>query len=199
MNPPSIPHPAEALILAKVAPAVLERVRQVRVMAFDVDGVLTDGGLWYGEQGEVMKCFNSLDGHGLRLMRESGITVALVTGREGPIVARRAAELGIAVVRQGVRDKAQAVADLAQEHGHTLAEVGYMGDDLIDLVAMQRVGFAASVPNAPSYVSAVAHWVSSLPGGSGAVRECCDLILAAQGRLGTFFTPNALLMSGALQ
>ena len=66
MNPPSIPHPAEALILAKVAPAVLDRVRQVRVMAFDVDGVLTDGGLWYGEQGEVMKCFNSLDGHGLR-------------------------------------------------------------------------------------------------------------------------------------
>jgi 3-deoxy-D-manno-octulosonate 8-phosphate phosphatase (KDO 8-P phosphatase) len=199
MNPPSIPHPVEALILAKVAPAVLDRARQVRVMAFDVDGVLTDGGLWYGEHGEVMKCFNSLDGHGLSLMRESGITVALITGREGPIVARRAAELGIPLVRQGVRDKAQAVADLAQEHGYTLAEVGYMGDDLIDLGALQRVGFAASVPNAPTYVSQVAHWVSSQPGGSGAVRECCDLILAAQGRLSAFFTPNALLMSGAMQ
>jgi 3-deoxy-D-manno-octulosonate 8-phosphate phosphatase (KDO 8-P phosphatase) len=196
---PSTPHPAEALILAKVSPSVLERARQVRVMAFDVDGVLTDGGLWYGEHGEVMKCFNSLDGHGLRLMRESGITVALITGREGPIVARRAAELGIPLVRQGVRDKAQAIAELAQEHGHTLAEVGYMGDDLIDLSALQRVGFAASVPNAPVYVSQVAHWVSSQPGGSGAVRECCDLILAAQGRLSTFFTPNALLMSGAMQ
>lgn len=199
MNSASTPHPAEALILAKVTSSVLERVRQVRVMAFDVDGVLTDGCLWYGEHGEVMKCFNSLDGHGLRLMRESGITVALITGREGPIVARRAAELGIALVRQGVRDKAQAIAELAQEHGHTLAEVGYMGDDLIDLGALQRVGFAASVPNAPVYVSQVAHWVSSQPGGAGAVRECCDLILASQGRLSTFFTPNALLMSGAMQ
>lgn len=195
----SIAHPAEALILAKVTPAVVERVRNVRIMAFDVDGVLTDGGLWYGEHGEQLKCFNVLDGHGLRLMRESGITVALITGREGPILARRAAELGIALVQQGIRDKAQAIAALAQEQGCPLSEVGFMGDDIIDLAALQRVGFAASVPNAPAYVSQVAHWVASRPGGSGAVRECCDLILAAQGRLSAFFNPGAKLVGGVIQ
>src|SRR3546814_984951 len=100
-------------------------------MAFDVDGVLTDGSLWYGEQGELMKRFNALDGHGLRLMRESGIAVALITGRSGAIVDRRAAELGIALVRQGVRDKARVIAELAQEQGCSLAETGYMGDDKI--------------------------------------------------------------------
>ncbi|MGB3289851.1 MAG: HAD hydrolase family protein [Burkholderiaceae bacterium] len=199
MNLPHVSHPAEALILARIAPAVVERARQVRLMAFDVDGVLTDGRLWYGEHGEIAKGFHALDGHGLRLLKESGIPVALVTGREGPIVARRAAELGIALVRQGVRDKAAAIAALAQEQGCTLSQVGYMGDDIIDLAALQRVGFAASVPNAPAYVSQVAHWVASLPGGSGAVRECCDLILASQGKLGAFFNPAAARMSGAIQ
>lgn len=199
MKSPSIAHPAEALILAKVTPTAVERARNVRVMAFDVDGVLTDGGLWYGEHGEQLKCFNALDGHGLRLMRESGITVALITGREGPILARRAAELGIALVQQGIRDKAQAIAALAQEQGCSLSEVGFMGDDIIDLAALQRVGFAASVPNAPAYVSQVAHWVASRPGGSGAVRECCDLILAAQGRLSAFFNPGATLVGGVIQ
>ncbi|RTZ43118.1 phenylphosphate carboxylase subunit delta [Candidimonas sp. SYP-B2681] len=199
MNLPTIAHPVEALILAKLSPSVIERARQVRIMAFDVDGVLTDGKLWYGENGELMKCFNSLDGHGLRLMSESGITVALITGREGPILARRAAELGIAIVHQGIRDKSQAISALAQEHGCSLSEVGYMGDDIIDLSALQRVGFAASVPNAPAYISQVAHWTSSKPGGSGAVRECCDVILAAQGRLSVFFTQSAKLMSGVIQ
>jgi 3-deoxy-D-manno-octulosonate 8-phosphate phosphatase (KDO 8-P phosphatase) len=199
MNLTQISHPVEALVLAKVAPAVFERVRQLRLMTFDVDGVLTDGKLWYGENGEIMKGFNVLDGHGLVLMRESGITVALITGREGPIVARRAAELGISIVQQGVRDKAAAIVALAQEQGCSLAEVGYMGDDIIDLAALQKVGFAASVPNAPPYISQAAHWVSSKPGGCGAVRECCDLILAAQGRLGAFFTPQASRFTGAIQ
>jgi 3-deoxy-D-manno-octulosonate 8-phosphate phosphatase (KDO 8-P phosphatase) len=199
MNLTQISHPVEALVLAKISPAVFDRVRQLRLMIFDVDGVLTDGRLWYGESGEIMKGFNALDGHGLVQMRESGITVALITGREGPIVARRAAELGIAIVQQGVRNKAAAVVALAQEQGCSLAEVGYMGDDIIDLAAMQKVGFAASVPNAPPYISQAAHWVSSKPGGSGAVRECCDLILAAQGRLGAFFTSQASRLSGAIQ
>lgn len=193
------PHPVEAQILAKASAPVIERARQLRVMAFDVDGVLTDGRLWYGEHGEVAKGFHVLDGHGLRLMRESGITVALITGREGAIVARRAAELGIALVYQGVRDKAQTIATLAQENNCSLHEIGYMGDDIIDLSAMQRVGFAASVPNAPAYVSQIAHWVSTRAGGSGAVRECCDLILAAQGRLGAFFSPQARPLTGNIQ
>lgn len=195
----TISHPAEALVLAKIAPAVIERARQVRLMAFDIDGVLTDGSLWYGENGEIIKGFHSLDGYGLQLMRENGIIVALITGRHGPIVARRAADLGISAVLQGVRDKVQALAAMAQEHGCSMAQTGYMGDDIIDLAALQRVGFAASVPNAPMYIAQAAHWVASRPGGSGAVRECCDLILAAQGRLGASFTSNALTRSAAIQ
>ena len=114
-----------------------------------------------------------------------------MTGRSGPIVARRAAELGIAEVMQGVRDKGAALAELAQRAGVQLNQAGYMGDDIIDLPAMQRAGFAATVPNAPGYVSQAAHWVASVPGGSGAVRECCDLLLAAQGRLGGFLPRRA--------
>lgn len=201
MNPDDISpaHPAEALILARTTSAVIERARQVRLMAFDVDGVLTDGSLWYGEHGETIKRFNALDGHGLRLMREGGIAIALVTGREGPIVARRAADLGIALVSQGVRDKVEAVTELAQNEGLTLDQVGFMGDDLLDLAILQRVGFAAVVPNAPPYIAQAAHWVSSREGGSGAARECCDLILAAQGRLKHFFSPNALILGGIAQ
>ena len=196
----SIPsHPVEALILARLAPGVVERARDVRLMAFDVDGVLTDGSLWYGEHGEVMKRFCALDGHGLKLLRDSGVSVALITGREGPIVARRAAELGIDLVQQGVRDKARAIGELIQAQGYDWQHVGYMGDDLIDLAALQRCGFSASVPNAPPYIGQAVHWVSSRAGGEGAVRECCDLILAAKGRLSTYFGTNAHVLAGAPQ
>lgn len=187
------------MILAKVNPVVVERLRPLRLMAFDVDGVLTDGRLWYSAQGEQLKAFHVLDGHGLKLLMESGITVALITGRDGDIVGRRAAELGIALMMHDVRDKAAAVQSLAQEHGLDLSEIGYMGDDIIDVPAMQRTGFAASVPNAPVYVTQAAHWVSVTPGGAGAVRECCDLILAAQGKLGTFFSPGSLRLGGTIQ
>lgn len=193
------PHPAEALILTKASAAAVVRARHVQLMAFDVDGILTDGSLWYGENGETVKRFNALDGHGLRLIREGGVAVALVTGREGPIVARRAAELGISLVLQGVRDKAQALSELAQQQGHTLDQVGFMGDDILDLAAMQRVGFAVSVPNAPPYIRQAAHWVTSREGGHGAARECCDLVLAAQGRLRHFFSPNAVILGGVTQ
>ncbi|MBV6273327.1 HAD hydrolase family protein [Alcaligenaceae bacterium CGII-47] len=196
---PGFSHPAEAQILARIAPAIQERARAVKMMVFDVDGVLTDGSLWYGEHGESLKRFNALDGHGLRLMREQGIRVAWVTGRESTITARRAAELGVAPIMQGVRDKAQALETLAQGAGLTLSELGYMGDDNIDLAALQRVAFAASVPNAPFYISQVAHWVSTREGGAGAVRECCDLILAAQGRLAACFNTSPSGLDGALQ
>ena len=200
MNLPRLtPHPAEALVLARIAPAVRERAAAVRLMVFDVDGVLTDGSLYYGETGEMFKRFNALDGHGLRLLIEGGLKVALITGRSGPIASRRAAELGIADVMQGIRDKAAALTELAHRHGIEPTQTGFMGDDIIDLPAMQRVGFAASVPNAPGYVTQAAHWVASLPGGGGAVRECCDLLLASQGRLGAFMTAPGLLGSGAIQ
>ena len=199
MTSNSFPHPADALILAKVSPAVVDRVKRLRLMAFDVDGVLTDGRLWYSAQGEQLKTFHVLDGHGLKLLMESGIDVALITGRDGAIAGRRAAELGIAVVQHGVRDKAQALQALAQERGHDLSEVGYMGDDIIDVHAMRLAGFAACVPDAPAYVAQAAHWVSPSAGGAGAVRDCCDLILAAQGKLSTFLSARNLLSGATIQ
>ena len=197
--PTSITHPAEALVLARITPAVRERAAAVRLMVFDVDGVLTDGSLYYSETGEALKRFHALDGHGLRLLMEGGLKVALMTGRSGPIVARRAAELGISEVMQGVRDKGSALAELAQRSAIQLNQTGYMGDDIIDLPAMQRAGFAASVPNAPGYVGQAAHWIATQPGGGGAVRECCDLLLASQGRLGGFLAAPGLLGPGAIQ
>ncbi|QDQ88278.1 phenylphosphate carboxylase subunit delta [Alcaligenaceae bacterium SJ-26] len=179
-------HPVEAQILARIPENVRERASAVRLMAFDIDGVLTDGRLWYGEHGEITKSFHALDGHGMRMLRECGITVALITGREGPIAARRAAELGIADIHQGVRDKGRVLADLAQKHGLSLEQTGFMGDDLIDLPAFQKAGFTASVSSAPFYITQSVHWISQAAGGDGAARECCDLILAAQGRLGAF-------------
>ncbi|MCM0034904.1 MAG: HAD-IIIA family hydrolase [Burkholderiaceae bacterium] len=193
MNRPNlIPHPAESLVLARTPAALRERLARLKLMIFDVDGVLTDGSLWYGEHGEMLKRFNALDGHGLKMLATSGIKVALVTGREGPIVDRRAAELGLGDVIQNVRDKGAVLTELVARYHLTLEESGFMGDDLIDLPAMQRAGFAASVPDAPAYMTQAAHWVATKSGGKGAVRECCDLILASQGKLGHFFQPGRL-------
>lgn len=194
-------HPVESLLLAPINTETRERLRAIRLMAFDVDGVLTDGRLFYNENGESFKAFHALDGYGLRLLQECGIIVALVTGRVGAIVPRRASELGIDEVHQGIRDKSIVLQDLAQRHGLDMKQIGYMGDDIIDLTAMKRVGFAASVPNAPQYIHQLAHWVSDLEGGYGAARRCCDLILAAQGRLGHYFsqTPPISLITGSPQ
>lgn len=193
MNRPNLPpHPAESLVLARTPAALRERLARLKLMIFDVDGVLTDGSLWYGEQGEMFKRFNALDGHGLKMLATSGIKVALVTGREGPIVDRRAAELGLGDVLQNVRDKGAVLTELVARYHLTFEESGFMGDDLIDLPAMQRAGFAASVPDAPAYMTQAAHWVATKSGGKGAARECCDLILASQGRLGHFFQPGRL-------
>jgi 3-deoxy-D-manno-octulosonate 8-phosphate phosphatase (KDO 8-P phosphatase) len=122
------------------------------------------------------------------MLHESGVQVSFMTGRESAPVARRAAELGISEVQQSVRDKSAAVTALAQRLGVKLDEIGFMGDDIIDLDAMQRVGFAACVSEAPEYVVQAAHWVATRPAGLGAARECCDVILAAQGRLGGYIS-----------
>ena len=185
-------HPADALILSRIPAATRDRLANIRLMVFDIDGVLTDGSLWYGENGEVFKRFNVQDGHGLKMLSTSGIKVALVTGRESSMVDRRAAELGLGDVMQNVRDKGATLATLAARHHLKFDQIGFMGDDLIDLPAMQRAGFAASVPEAPAYIAQAAHWVSTRAGGHGAARECCDLILAAQQRLGQFFQPGLL-------
>lgn len=192
-------HPAEALVLSRLNAEIRERAQSVRLMVFDVDGVLTDGSLYYGENGETLKRFHAQDGHGLRLLQEAGIAIAFITGRSGPILARRAAELGISEVVQGVRDKGAALAEMTQRLGISMNHVGFMGDDIIDLSAMQRANFAATVPHAPVYVAQAAHWISTLSGGNGAARECCDLLLAAKGKLGTFLNSPGLLKSGVIQ
>ncbi|MCQ9328091.1 KdsC family phosphatase [Pelistega suis] len=194
-----IPHPAESLILSKVPETVRQRAENIRLVALDVDGVLTDGSLLYNEAGEQLKRFNALDGHGLKMLKQSGIRVALITGRSGPIVTRRAADLGIALVYQDARNKGQLISTVASENGFTLDQIAYIGDDIIDLQAMQKVGLAVSVPHAPIYIQQAAHWVTSVQGGYGAARELADVILAAQGLLGPFLQGSLLVRGLAIQ
>lgn len=158
-----------------------ERASHVKLMIFDVDGVLTDGGLRYGPDGELFKTFNVLDGHGIKLLQQSGIKVAIISARNSPIVAKRATDLGIAVLMQGVHDKRATFEQVLDEQGLTASDCGFMGDDVIDLPVMTRVAFAASVPNGHPEVRARAHYVSQARGGEGAAREVCDFILRAQG------------------
>ncbi|MBM3388407.1 MAG: 3-deoxy-D-manno-octulosonate 8-phosphate phosphatase [Betaproteobacteria bacterium] len=153
----------------------------VKVCFFDVDGVLTDGSLWIGAEGEVVKAFHALDGHGLKLLAQGGVTPVVITGRDSAAVRRRVADLGLAHAHYGVQDKvaaAQAVlADLKLDWGDSAA----MGDDWPDLPLLQRVGFACVPPGAHTEVRALAHHVTAAPAGMGAVRECCDLLLIAKG------------------
>lgn len=155
--------------------------RRLRLMAFDVDGVMTDGSLYYGADGEVFKVFNSQDGHGLKRLAASGVTLAIITGRNSPMVARRAADLGIAQVIQGREDKGAALAALAGELGVGADECAYMGDDEPDVSALLWAALGFSVANGHASALAVASHVTRAAGGKGAVREVCDLLLAARG------------------
>ena len=161
----------------------LERARRVRLMVFDVDGVLTDGRLWYGPAGEELKVFHSLDGHGLRLLAAGGIGAALLSGRSSSAVARRAAELGIAHVLQGIEDKRAALDALLARLRLDAAAAGYMGDDVVDLPALRRCGLACAPHEAPELVRRHAHYVAAAPAGGGAVREVCEFLMRAQGSL----------------
>lgn len=160
---------------------ILARAATLRLIAFDVDGVFTDGRIYYGADGEMLKAFNTLDGHGIKQLARAGIEVAIITGRRSGIVATRAAELGIQRVHQGVRDKAQALTALLADTGVPLAAVAYMGDDWPDLAVLCRVGLAFAPANAHPDVLARVHHVTAARGGEGAVREACDLILRARG------------------
>jgi 3-deoxy-D-manno-octulosonate 8-phosphate phosphatase (KDO 8-P phosphatase) len=162
---------------------VLERARAVRLMAFDVDGVLTDGALYVTDGGEEIKAFHTLDGLGMKLLQSSGVPVALISGRQSRLVARRAAELGVPHLFQGVDDKLAVLEGLRTRLGIAMTACGYMGDDLPDLPLLTRCGLAATVPEAPEAVRARAHYVSRKAAGRGAVREVCELILAARGAL----------------
>lgn len=166
-----------------------ERAKQVRLMVFDVDGVLTDGRLRYGDEGEVMKAFHVLDGHGIKLLQQSGVNTAIISARQSPIVARRAADLGIGIVLQGIHDKRSAFEALLTKTDLSAQACGFMGDDVIDLPVMTRVVFAASVPNGHAEVRERAHYVAQARGGEGAVREVCDFILRAQGNYAAALAP----------
>jgi 3-deoxy-D-manno-octulosonate 8-phosphate phosphatase (KDO 8-P phosphatase) len=153
--------------------------RHVRALIMDVDGVLTDGGLYYTENGDELKRFDVRDGQGLVLLRQAGILTAIVTGKRTTLVARRADELGIAEVHQGVSDKGATVAALLAHHSVPPAAACYVGDDINDLPALRLVGIAVAVADAVPIVRRTAHYVTRAPGGHGAIREVCDLILAA--------------------
>ncbi len=162
-----------------VAEAMI-RAAQVRLMIFDVDGILTDGSLHFGPDGEMIKTFNVLDGHGIKMLQHSGVATAIISARQSAIVARRAADLGIAHVQQGVHDKRIAFEQLLAQCGLAAPACGFVGDDVIDLPILSRVGFAASVPNGHAEVQARVHYVTHAAGGRGAAREICDFILRAQ-------------------
>lgn len=161
--------------------AVYDRAKVLKLLVLDVDGVLTDGKLYLSDSGEEIKAFNTLDGHGLKMLKASGVDVAIITGRKSRLVEIRAGNLGIAHLYQGVEDKLSAFRELIGKLGLQPQQVAFMGDDLVDLPAMRRAGLALTVPAAPALVKQNAHYVSERSGGEGAVREVCELIMQAHG------------------
>jgi len=159
---------------------VSHRARRVRLLCVDVDGVLTDAGMYYGPDGEVLKKFNTRDGLGLTRVRQVGVAVAIISGEDSAIVHARAAKLKIDNVFSGVSDKLEVVQSLCTRSQYALDEVAYIGDDLNDLAAMECVGLACAVADAAEPVKSAAHYVTQRRGGDGAVRELCELIVAAK-------------------
>lgn len=168
-----------------------ERASRVRLMIFDVDGVLTDGRLYYGAHGEAMKSFDVRDGHGLKLLRAGGIEVAILTARRSEIVTTRMRELGIVHVMQGAADKLAGFEQLRVEIGVSEQHCGYIGDDWPDLPVLSHAGFAATVADACDEAKARAHWIASAPGGRGAVRQVAEFILRSQGKLAALLARHA--------
>ncbi len=164
--------------------AIYAKAKQIRIAVFDVDGVLTDGTLYLAGGGEEIKAFNSLDGHGMKMLRESGVELAIITGRTSRSVELRAKNLGIELLFQGVADKALAFSGLLQARSIEPAAVAYMGDDVVDLPVLMRCGLSLTVPDAPLFVKQHADYVTRAKGGHGAAREACELIMHAQGTLG---------------
>lgn len=157
------------------------RIARIKLLLLDVDGVLTDGRLFFNNQGDEYKAFNTLDGQGIKILQKSGVKVGIITGRTSELVARRARDLGISILVQGREDKWDALQEILQTHPYALDEIAFMGDDWPDLAVMTRVGLALCVANAHSSVAERAHWQSSQRGGEGAVRAACDLLMQIQG------------------
>jgi 3-deoxy-D-manno-octulosonate 8-phosphate phosphatase (KDO 8-P phosphatase) len=164
----------------------LTRAKYIRLAAFDVDGVMTDGGLYLSDSGDEFKRFNSLDGHGLKMLKASGIIPVIITGRTSRCVELRAQNLGVDHLFQGVEDKLDTLRRLLAQLNIKPGSVAFMGDDVVDLPAMQHVGLAITVPDAPQTVRDRAHYVTLRNGGHGAVREACELLMSAQSTLDTY-------------
>jgi len=156
---------------------------KVRLLLLDVDGVLTDGRLYYGNDGEELKAFNIQDGLGIKLLQGNGVKVGIITGRTSKLLERRATELGIDLVIQGREDKMTALAELLEIHSYALDEIAFAGDDLPDLAVIRRVGLGIAVANANHFVAQQARWQTRASGGAGAVREIAEFILRSQNKL----------------
>jgi YrbI family 3-deoxy-D-manno-octulosonate 8-phosphate phosphatase len=166
--------------LSRAEGDIRERAQRVRLLCVDVDGVLTDAGMYYGPDGEVLKKFNTRDGMGLARVREAGVAVAIISGEDSAIVHARAAKLKIDDVFCGASDKLRVVRELCDKHQLALDEVAFIGDDLNDLPALEQVGLACAVADAIDPVVAVAHYVTRRRGGDGAVRDVCELLIEAR-------------------
>ena len=161
--------------------AAVERAAKVKLFIFDVDGVLTDGGLHYGAEGEAFKTFNVQDGLGIKLLQESGVLTGIISARRSPQVTARAKDLAIEFVHQGGHDKLTPFKALLAQLELTEEQVAFIGDDVVDIPILSRVGFAVAVPNARPEVLSRVHHVTQNRGGHGAVREACEFVMRAQG------------------
>ena len=162
---------------------IQKKAANIRLVIFDVDGVLTDGSLYIGDDGQEYKAFHSKDGHGMVMLQQSGVEIAIITGRSSEVVRIRMASLGIQRVYQGKREKLPAYEELKQITGFDDEQIAYVGDDVVDLPVMTRVGLAVTVQDAHALTKQHAHWVTPGNGGRGAAREVCELIMEAQGTL----------------
>ncbi|PIT45255.1 3-deoxy-manno-octulosonate-8-phosphatase KdsC [Snodgrassella alvi] len=165
------------------ATALLQAAQQIRLFIMDVDGVLTDGRIFIRDNGEEIKAFHTLDGHGLKMLHRHGIQTAIITGRDAPSVGIRVQQLGIQHYFKGITDKRSCYCQLLKQLKLSEQQCAYIGDDVVDLPVMKRCGLAVAVPNAHALVLQHADYVTRAPGGAGAVREVCDLLLDAQGFL----------------
>jgi 3-deoxy-D-manno-octulosonate 8-phosphate phosphatase (KDO 8-P phosphatase) len=159
------------------------KAQRIRLAIFDVDGVLTDGALYLGDDGQEYKAFHSKDGHGLRMLQDSGVAVAIITGRVSRVVEHRVHDLGIAHVYQGRREKLPAFEELLAKTGLSPEQIAYVGDDVVDLPVMVRAGLAIAVQDAHPWVKKHAHWITEHRGGRGAARDVCEFLMEAQNTL----------------
>ena len=162
---------------------IIEKAKRIEMVIFDVDGVMTDSSLFIGDDGQEYKAFNSKDGHGMRMLQECGVKVAVITGRKSQVVEHRMKDLGVSLVYQGYRDKTPAFEHLIKEAAISIDKIAYVGDDVVDLPVMSRVDFAIAVQDAHPFVKQHAHWITPRCGGQGAVRDVCEFILEARGML----------------